>query len=417
MKKLEVVFRGWGHDWLLGRLADNGAQLLFEYSPEALQRGVEFSAMQLPLRPEAYGGFPGFQSQLPGLLADALPDGWGTLLMDKLFLKSGRDPARLSPLDRLAFIGERAMGALAFRPADELPPAEQDLSLLQLATAAQTVVEGEDVAALNALVMMGGSPQGARPKVLVRFDPDTRLVSTRDDTEALARAGTPWLVKFPARGEHPEVCAVEYAYSVAARACGIAMPRTEHFSLGRAMSAFGVERFDRCGVGVNALRVPVHSFAGALHADFRLPSLDYQTVLRATRFFTRDEVEVSRAFLRCVFNVVFHNRDDHAKNFALRMSERLMWQLSPAYDLGFSHGPRGHHQTSVMGEGLAPGRAHLLALARAAQVPQRLALDALERVCEQADRLPQHLDEAGVRRATRSAITTAVRDNLRRCAR
>jgi len=408
MKALDVLFRGWGHDWLLGRLADDGAQLLFEYSPEALRRGVEFSAMQLPLRAEAYGGFPGFQSQLPGLLADALPDGWGLLLMDKLFLKSGRDPARLSPLDRLAFIGERAMGALAFRPADAVAPAEQGLSLLQLATAAQTVVDGDDVAALNALAVMGGSPQGARPKVLVRFDPDTRRVSTDES----AGDGTPWLIKFPARGEHAEVCAVEYAYSHAARACGIAMPRTEHFRLGRAMAAFGVERFDRAGT----MRVPVHSFAGALQADFRLPSLDYQTVLRATRFFTRDEVEVSRAFLRCVFNVVFHNRDDHAKNFALRMNERLAWQLSPAYDLVFSHGPRGHHQTSVMGEGLAPGRSQLLALARAAQVPQRLALDALERVCTEAALLPQRLDEAGVRRATRQAIAAAVLENLHRCA-
>lgn len=380
MKKLDVHFCGWGQDW------------------------------RLPLRLGACGGFPGSQFHLPGLVADSLPDGWGLLLMDKLFLKSGRDAARLSPLDRLAFTGERAMGALAFRPAGDRGPVAEDLSLLQLATAAKAVIEGDDVDTLNALVMVGGAPQGARPKVLVNFDPDTCQVSTREDGP-----GTPWLVKFPARGEHHEVCAVEYAYSIAARACGIAMPRTQHFSLGRAMAAFGVERFDRWGSGAAAMRVPVHSFAGALHADFRLPSLDYQTVLRATRFFTRDEVEVSRAFLRCVFNVVFHNRDDHAKHFALRMNERSMWQLSPAYDLVFSHGPRGPHQTSVMGESRAPARTHLLALARAAQVPQRLALDALERVCTEAARLPQRLDEAGVRRATRTAIAAAVRKNLRRC--
>jgi len=412
MKNLDVHFCGWGQDWLLGRLIQNGTQLLFEYSPEAVLRGIELSVWRLPLRLEAYGDFPGSQFHLPGLLADSLPDGWGWLLMDKCFMKRGCDPACLSPLDRLAFIGERAMGALAFRLADDLEPVKEDLSLLQLATAAKAVVAGHDVEALNALVKLGGAPQGARPKVLVRFDPHTRQVTTREDG-----LGTPWMVKFPARGEHPEVCAVEYVYSVAARACGILMPRTEHFSLGRAMSAFGVERFDRvdAGAGLNAMRVPVHSFAGALHADFRLPSLDYQTVLRATRFFTRDEVEVSRAFLRCVFNVVFHNRDDHAKNFALRMNERLAWQLSPAYDLVYSHGPRGHHQTSVMGEGLAPARSHLLALARAAQVPERLARDAMERVCDQAHRLPQHLDDAGVRRATRTTIAAAVRENLRRC--
>ena len=184
-----------------------------------------------------------------------------------------------------------------------------------------------------------------------------------------------------------------------------------YFDLARNLSAFGIERVDRAA----GLRVPVHSFAGALHADFRLPSLDYQTVLRATRWFTRDEVEVARAYLRCVFNVVFNNRDDHAKNCSLRMNQRLQWQLAPAYDLTFSDGPRGHHQTSVMGESQAPGRAQLLALAKAAQVPYALALDAIDRVAAEAQRVSSLLDDTGVRRATRTRIAAAVQRNRQRC--
>ena len=397
MKKVEVLFRGWGQDWLLGTLAQAGTELLFEYSTQALDRGIEYSKLLFPLRREAYGRMPSFPAHfsfLPGFVADALPDGWGLLLMDRLIRKAGQDPAAVSPLDRLSFIGDRAMGALAFRPSAELPLAEAELSLLEIAHAAREVEGDIDTAALLALAVVGGSPHGARPKALVALD-----------------GGVPWLVKFAARGEHREVCAIEDAYAAVARSCGVDMPPSRHFALDAHLSAFAVQRFDRSG----ELRIPVQSFAAALGADFRLPSLDYREVLRATRYFTNDEQAVRQAYARCVFNVVFNNRDDHAKNFALRMDkEGLRWTLAPAYDLSFSSGPRGQHQTSVMGEGAAPGREHLLALARDVQVPERIAVGAIDHVCAAADQLAAALDDGGVRKTTRATIDAAVRRNVQR---
>ncbi|MET0266912.1 MAG: HipA N-terminal domain-containing protein [Duganella sp.] len=100
MKKLNINFCGWGQDWRLGTLAHAGRTLLFEYSDEALDRGVELSPIYLKLRAVAYSGFPGTQDYLPGLIADALPDGWGRLLMDRCFQKDGRDLASISPLGK-----------------------------------------------------------------------------------------------------------------------------------------------------------------------------------------------------------------------------------------------------------------------------------------------------------------------------
>lgn len=408
MKKLEVLFCGWGQHWLLGTLADNATDLLFEYSPEALRRGVEFSRMHLPLRAQAFGGFARHQGGLPGLVADALPDGWGLMLMDRLFLRSGRDPASLSPLDRLAFVGEHAMGALAFQPKDDLALSSADMSLMELAQAVRQVEQVPDGKALRELALVGGSPHGARPKALVQLDLATRAISTRADAP-----GEPWLLKFPSRGEHAEVCAIEYVYAGMARACGIEMPPAQHWREGASLAAFGVQRFDR----ERGMRVPVHSFAGALNADFRLPSLDYRDVLRATRFFTGDEQEVRKAFLRCVFNVVFNNRDDHAKNFALHMNQRMEWKLAPAYDLSFNPGPRSQHQTAVMGEGLLPDRQHLLALAKNCDVPSALAAASIERVCETAQGLAQALDAADVRKGTRKGVCDTVQENAKRCTR
>ena len=56
MKQRTVHYCGWGEDWPLGRLADDGQTLLFEYSPEALSQGLELSPLHLKLRADAYGG-------------------------------------------------------------------------------------------------------------------------------------------------------------------------------------------------------------------------------------------------------------------------------------------------------------------------------------------------------------------------
>ena len=196
-----------------------------------------------------------------------------------------------------------------------------------------------------------------------------------------------------------------------ARECGIAMGPTAYFDLGADLAAFGTQRFDR----VRGLRVPVHSFAGALHADFRIPSIDYETVLRATGFFTQNAQEVMAAFRLCVFNVVFNNRDDHAKNFSLRMNEACRWDFAPGYDLTFNAGPGGYHQTAVMGEALSPGRSHLLALAAKLDLRTRDVLHIIDRTCTVAEGLAKALRDAGVRRESVAEIAGVVAANMRRC--
>jgi hypothetical protein len=54
-------------------------------------------------------------------------------------------------------------------------------------------LQGEDTQTLQKLVMLGGSPQGARPKVLVFYDPVTSRISTKPMPSGLG-----WLVKFQA---------------------------------------------------------------------------------------------------------------------------------------------------------------------------------------------------------------------------
>lgn len=399
MKKLFVHYCGWGEDWLLGELLDDGREVLFSWSAQALDKGIELSPLRLKLAPGTRGNFPAHQHHLPGLLADSLPDGWGLLLMDRLFRQQGqRHPG---PLDRLAFVGDRGMGALRFVPDTAADTPIPDWSLLALAEESARTLQGEADTALRQLAALGGSPQGARPKALVWHDVQRGRMSTVPDPGA-----QPWLVKFPAQGEHKEVCAMEQLYMLLARRCGLDVPDSQAFDLSARQAAFGMARFDR----KDGLRIPVHSLAGLLHIDFRLPgSADYTSFLRATRALCRDESEVERAYERAIFNVLFHNRDDHPKNVAWYLSADGRWRLAPAFDLTFSEGPRGQHHMDVCGEARQVTRKHLLQLATESSIAHQRAEAIIDRMLAQADSMTELAQGLPIRKTTLKRMTATVR--------
>lgn len=374
--RVDVYYEGWGERWLWGTLATTTALsarpvIFFEYSQAALTRGLELSAWTLPLKGERLRqGFPAHQLGLPGPVYDSLPDGWGMLLMDRLFRQRGLNAARIGPLERLTWIGDNAMGAMSFVPHQaEATSADVDIPLAQLASEVQDVLDGEGGEFLARLLQVGGSPHGARPKALVYRNTASGLFTTaqQDDLQ-------PWLIKFPAHNEHPEVCAIEMLYAECLRECGIDTPDTEYFSLPGGQAAFGSRRFDRH----NGMRVPMQSLAAFTGANYQLAgSMDYVNFLRATQVCTNDVREKQRAFERALFNIIFHNRDDHPKNFAYLMSASGKWTLAPAYDVTWCDGPGGYHQMDVLGEALAIRREQI----------ERLGMQEAELMAEQISAL------------------------------
>lgn len=416
-EQIDVFYNGWGEHWRWGRLVSSDAitgrpLVAFEYSDEALARGLELSALRLPLKgPRLRRDFPHHQAGLPGPVYDALPDGWGMFLMDRWFKRQGLQAARVGPLARLAYVGASAMGALSFVPAaPEAQGLQEALALAQLATQVQQVLQGEGGAFLQSLLQIGGSPQGARPKALLYRDPGTGVFSTVDAAGLEA-----WLIKFPGRHEPAEVCAVEAVYAQCLRACGIETPETAYFELPNGHAAFASRRFDRQA----GQRIPQQSLAAFTGADFRIPgALDSVNFLRATQLCTNDMREKARAFERVVFNVVFNNHDDHPKNFAYLMQPTGQWQLAPAYDVTFCEGPGGYHQMDVMGEALEVSRSHLLQLGlREAELSAQAVAAVLERVCSVASTFTAtaHSHFAGqITPATLHLIQGRIDDNIRR---
>ena len=181
-----------------------------------------------------------------------------------------------------------------------------------------------------------------------------------------------------------------------------------YFDLDARHAAFGIARFD-----VEAgLRVPVHTLAGALHADFTMPgSVDCTAFLRATRAITRSEEQVRKAFDRAVFNVLFNNRDDHPKNFSYRLGRERRWELAPAYDLSFNEGPNGEHQLAIHGLGKNITRSAMLDLTDSAQLDSQWAATRIDAMLEVAKGILGHLDTPAIRQASRRHIARRVAAN------
>ena len=332
----------------VGRLALDNHRIFFEYDKNFLGKGFWLSPYKLPLQTEVfeYKDYNHF-GPIFGLFDDSLPDGWGLLLMDRYLKKRGYDINTLTVLDRLAFLGNNTMGALVYEPVLDIEASDNTpFNLYNLSKQAMDIISGKTDEVLPQMIKAGGSPGGARPKVLAGVCGDT-LVSGETD---LPDNFEHWIIKFSADIGSPQAGLVEYIYSLLARDVGIHMPETKLFGSKEQGYYFGVKRFDR----LSNQRFHVHTFGNLIHSNFRIPSQDYDDLLRLTKDLTKNyECQLS-VVRQMVFNIIFNNRDDHVKNFAFIMDHNGEWSLSPAYDITFSVGPNGEHTMTIMGEGKTP---------------------------------------------------------------
>ena len=342
----------------VGILAQKDNKSYFEYDKAFLKTGIELSPYKLPLKAGLFRCDDDTFEGLWGLFADSLPDGWGRLLMDRHLMRLGVNPNSLTPLDRLAYVGKYAMGALSYEPEKDVEDLGfNEIVLDDLAKSSEEILEGSSDKMVDELLALGGSSGGARPKVLVQLSADYKQIV--HGKQKLKEGFSHYMVKFASSLDSKEIGAIEYAYSLMVREAGLEMPRTLLLE-GKKGRYFAIERFDRVGDS----RIHMHSVAGLTHSDFRFPTLDYDDLLRLTLHLTKSMVEVEKMFRLACFNLFAHNRDDHAKNFSFLMDEQGVWRLAPAYDITFSFGPGGEHSTVYLGEGKNPSKKHLLELGK-----------------------------------------------------
>ena len=124
----------------------------------------------------------------------------------------------------------------------------------------------ENNAYLDDVFVLVGSSAGARPKVLLNIDSEN------------------WLIKFRSSLDLKDISAIEYAYHLMAKEAGLTVPEAKFFPSKKGLGFFGVKRFDRN----SDERMHMHTIAGLLHADHKGPSLDYESIMKATLYVTKD---------------------------------------------------------------------------------------------------------------------------------
>lgn len=353
IKQLSVSY----HGRKVGTLALYQNRLAaFEYSSEWLADGFSISPFSLPLEKRVFIPKTDPFEGLFGVFADSLPDGWGRLLVDRLMLKQHLNPHTLGSLDRLAIVGNSGMGALTYEPEISLENQITDMNLDEIAEECNKLLNTEFSEKLDDLFLMGGSSGGARPKI---------LTSINDEA---------WIIKFPTSYDSPEIGQQEYDYAICAKKCGIEMSETRLFSSQKCNGYFGTKRFDRVQTPNGTASLHMISVSALLETSHRIPNLDYDLLMKLTLQLTKDISECEKLYRLMCFNVFAHNRDDHSKNFSyLYLEDEERWTLSPAYDLTYSNSIGGEHATTIHGNGINPGMADVLEVAKGIGINQRKA--------------------------------------------
>lgn len=325
----------------------------FSYTPEFVSTGIEPSPLQMPLSNETYlfTDLPEqTYKQLPAMLSDALPDDFGNALINRYMADHGIEAPDVTPLDRLAYMSHRAMGALVFKPArgprTQTPTSIELGSLVEQARQAVTGIVTDDAqanAALRSIIEVGTSAGGARAKAVVAWNPTTDEIRSG---QLMAPPGFEhWLLKFDGMGSDHELGVpqnygrIEYAYHLMARDAGITMNECR-LLLENGRAHFMTRRFDRAGENS---RHHMQTLCAMAHIDYKKKGTNaYSQFFSTMTQLNLPYEDMEEAFRRMVFNVMARNCDDHSKNFSFLLPENsATWELAPAYDVTFAHNPHG----------------------------------------------------------------------------
>ncbi|KAA3653075.1 MAG: type II toxin-antitoxin system HipA family toxin [Bacteroidetes bacterium] len=321
----------------------------FEYAPAFIHKGIELSPIVNPTSKKIITAIHKLEYSserslsfdtnkgLPLFISDSLPDQFGTEIFLKYLEKEGKNYRDLNPLEKLAYIGNRGMGALEFKPAKKVQNSIELLNLKKLNELSISLLKNEPIANMDDMANLfhiGTSPGGAQPKVLINIDNKTGDIYRGDSLPTSNQDS--WILKFNrdiGLESDKERGKIEYAYYLMARESKIAIMDSELKEFENDYY-FMTKRFDRID-GHKLHTQTLHAFAGM---NFKLPNTySYEQIFTLLNKMRLNYSSKEQLFKVMIFNVIGRNVDDHTKNFGFNMNKIGEWSLSPAYDLTFSY--------------------------------------------------------------------------------
>ena len=276
---------------------------------------------------------------LPPMISDSLPDVFGNIIFKKWLETTKKNFNQISVIEQLAYVADRGMGALEFKPS-KIIPETSSIDLNEVISVLKDVLSNKQETTGNQLnhesllniFKIGTSAGGARPKILISENRQTGEVIPGDLNSSAEFDH--YIIKLAVDDElgySREV--IEYCYYLTAIQLGINMMPSKLVD----EKHFATLRFDR----QNGQKKHMLTATGLTGWDFRSPKeSSYENLFELALFLKIPHNEVEELFKRMVFNIVFCNTDDHLKNHTFIYNEvQDSWNLSPAYDLTYSLNP------------------------------------------------------------------------------
>ena len=364
----DIVIKAWDKPVALMTLHNDG-KIYFEYTKE---NRINFSPIKLSDMQKTYEfSSLSFQNGVCGLVHDSLPGKYGFEYMDMFFRKNNRDIP--TTLERLLFIGDNALGALSFEPAEHnASKIEQIMDIKEFYKKSKEALSGVGPIEMSTIIALSNSAGGgARAKGIVGYNPKNQEIFVGQKHHTFPKEYIPSIVKFDEKNiyktdmiedEWKEASVhnkTEYAYHLLAKKAGIKMSDC-YLAQSEDGFHFVTERFDRKSDGE---RLHMHSLSGLFHHNPAETTFGYENLFRAGRMLNIPYKDHEQIFKLLVFNLLFANRDDHSRNFSYLMDKDGTWRFSPAYDLTFSLN-RSHQMLISYVNGYEISRKHLLKFAK-----------------------------------------------------
>ena len=308
----------------------------FEYDEAFIHSGIEIAPFEIPLGKGEFSFLDRPASAfygLPAVFADSLPDSFGNSVIDAWMERQNVMKASVTALDRLAYVGSRAMGALEYAP-QRGPRRDVNLAIRMKSVVEQSrhilndrMERMSGPMALKEIFRVGTSAGGAQAKAVVGWHPATDqfcipFVDMPDGFEH-------WIVKITP-DERPYLGVAEYRTYELAKACGVDISESRLYELD-GVQHFMTRRFDR--EGVKRHHVQTFRAMRALPPDVSLEMNSYGQLFETMVALGLGYDELAGMFRRMAFNVYSDETDDHSKNFSFLLKEGDSWHLAPAYDL------------------------------------------------------------------------------------
>lgn len=313
----------------------------FQFHPDYVRDGLDVFPLQAPLAEQTAlsihrGENERLYQRLPSFLADSLPDSWGNLLFEQWRQLQGLRSGEVTPLEKLAFIGKRAMGALEFEPAISLGKSNERIDIGSLANLAERIfTEREEVyirsneeLTMHALMQVGTSAGGRQAKAIIAMHPETGEI--RSGQIADQTGMDYYILKFGDTAR--QTAELEMAYYRMAKEAGIQMEECRLLSV-EGVTHFLTRRFDR---------QEGHKLHMQTLAAMAPEAQSYEDLLRICRRLNLPASAMQEVYRRMIFNYLSNNTDDHNKNFSFLMSPTGEWSLSPAYDMTYIFNTGGY---------------------------------------------------------------------------